>query len=158
MVSSIGSIGSAASLMMPQYQPVKSLSEVTGFEEMVQSIKDRVGESQPVSFDEVQPIEPIQSSSASSTNSSSSSQQANDAADLNKDGTVTPEEAIKYMQMQMMEKMSEDMMSMADENSQSSQQNTGENNKPDPKMRQAAGAYSTVQNSLNAYEGTSIFA
>ena len=83
------------------------------------------------------------------SSSSSSSSSTNSEMDLNKDGQVTSDEVIKYMQMQMMDRMSEQMSSEdgASEMSKQSQQefNTGVEAF---KNKQAAGAYQSVQNSV----------
>ena len=68
--------------------------------------------------------------------------------DLNGDGQVTSDEVIKYMQMQMMEKMSE-QMSSDDGTTMMGQQSQQLNNGIEEfKNKQAASAYQSVQNSL----------
>lgn len=155
MVSSISGIGSAASLMMPQYQPIRNITEVSGFEEMVSSIKDRV---QLQGEDEVNAVTPQTASAPADAPSKNGGTKGaeegkNDPADLNKDGTVTAEEAIKYMQMQMVENMSDDMMEMADDNSQKFQQKIG-NDTSDFQMKQASNAYKSVASSIGKIADT----
>ena len=79
---------------------------------------------------------------------SGSSSGSKSEMDLNGDGQVTSDEVIKYMQMQMMEKMS-DQMSSDDGTTMMGQQSQQLNNGIEEfKNKQAASAYQSVQNSL----------
>lgn len=142
MVSAIGSVQSGLSLYeMIQAQSSSSVNS-TDFEELI-SAADDSGLTDDSSSDSI------------SSSSESSASQNYDPADLNKDGTVTAEEALMYMQMQMLENMASDMGSQADSNPQMSQQQMGSgsnniNSLDDLKMKQASGTYSSMQSALDS--------
>ena len=107
MVSAVGSIGSYAASIF-QYQGLQSTSNVTT-------------DSTAISFDDMvsNGMINVNSDDSSSTgvtamgggSGGGSSSGSKSEMDLNGDGQVTSDEVIKYMQMQMMEKMSEQMSS-----------------------------------------------
>lgn len=139
----VGSIGSISSNIY-QYQL---------------SMPESVQTSQAMSFDELISSGKIENQEADSQNSvfamqsggsgsSSSSSSANSEMDLNNDGQVTIDEVIRYMQMQMVDKMSE-QMSSEDGAFEMGQQGSEQNSAiEDFKTKQAAGAYQSVQNSI----------
>ena len=146
MVSAVGSIGSYAASIF-QYQGLQSTSNVTT-------------DSTAISFDDMVSNGMIDVSSDDSSSTgvtamgggsgggSGSSSGSNSEMDLNGDGQVTSDEVIKYMQMQMMEKMSE-QMSSDDGTTMMGQQSQQLNNGIEEfKNKQAASAYQPVQNSL----------
>lgn len=142
MVSAIGSVQSGLSLYeMIQAQSSSSVNS-TDFEELI-SAADDSGLTDDSSSDSI------------SSSSESSASQNYDPADLNKDGTVTAEEALIYMQMQMLENMASDMGAQSDSNPQMSQQQMGSgsnniNSLDDLKMKQASGTYSSMQSALDS--------
>ena len=84
-----------------------------------------------------------------SAGGSSSSSGSNSEMDLNKDGQVTSDEVIKYMQMQMMDRMSEQTCSddgCFEMGQQASKQ--AASGIEEFKSKQAASAYQSVQNSV----------
>ena len=142
MVSAIGSVQSGLSLYeMIQAQSSSSVNS-TDFEELI-SAADDSGLTDDSSSDSI------------SSSSESSASQNYDPADLNKDGTVTAEEALMYMQMQMLENMASDMGAQSDSNPQMSHQQMGSgsnniNSLDDLKMKQASGTYSSMQSALDS--------
>ena len=144
MVSAVGSIGSYAASIF-QYQGLQSTSNVTT-------------DSTAISFDDMvsNGMIDVNSDDSSSTgvtalgggSGGGSSSGSKSEMDLNGDGQVTSDEVIKYMQMQMMEKMSE-QMSSDDGTTMMGQQSQQLNNGIEEfKNKQAASAYQSVQNSL----------
>ena len=144
MVSAVGSIGSYAASIF-QYQGLQSTSNVTT-------------DSTAISFDDMvsHGMIDVNSDDSSSTgvtamgggSGGGSSSGSKSEMDLNGDGQVTSDEVIKYMQMQMMEKMSE-QMSSDDGTTMMGQQSQQLNNGIEEfKNKQAASAYQSVQNSL----------
>lgn len=144
MVSAVGSIGSYAASIF-QYQGLQSTSNVTT-------------DSTAISFDDMvsNGMIVVNSDDSSSTgvtamgggSGGGSSSGSKSEMDLNGDGQVTSDEVIKYMQMQMMEKMSE-QMSSDDGTTMMGQQSQQLNNGIEEfKNKQAASAYQSVQNSL----------
>ncbi|GEM_PF-1730833 len=139
MVSSIGSIGSFAGAIF-QYQGSLATSNAStdstaiSFDDMVSNGMINVNEDE--------------GTSAAGSGASKCSMGSKDEMDLNGDGQVTSDEVIKYMQMQMMEKMS-DQMSSDDGTTMMGQQSQQLNNGIEEfKNKQAASAYQSVQNSL----------
>ncbi|MEI3256134.1 MAG: hypothetical protein V8R83_12715 [Candidatus Gastranaerophilaceae bacterium] len=144
MVSAVGSIGSYAASIF-QYQGLQSTSNVTT-------------DSTAISFDDMvsNGMIDVNSDDSSSTgvtamgggSGGGSSSGSKSEMDLNGDGQVTSDEVIKDMQMQMMEKMSE-QMSSDDGTTMMGQQSQQLNNGIEEfKNKQAASAYQSVQNSL----------
>ena len=144
MVSAVGSIGSYAASIF-QYQGLQSTSNVTT-------------DSTAISFDDMvsNGMIDVNSDDSSSTgvtamgggSGGGSSSGSKSEMDLNGNGQVTSDEVIKYMQMQMMEKMSE-QMSSDDGTTMMGQQSQQLNNGIEEfKNKQAASAYQSVQNSL----------
>ena len=144
MVSAVGSIGSYAASIF-QYQGLQSTSNVTT-------------DSTAISFDDMvsNGMIDVNSDDSSSTgvtamgggSGGGSSSGSKSELDFNGDGQVTSDEVIKYMQMQMMEKMSE-QMSSDDGTTMMGQQSQQLNNGIEEfKNKQAASAYQSVQNSL----------
>ena len=144
MVSAVGSIGSYAASIF-QYQGLQSTSNVTT-------------DSTAISFDDMvsNGMIDVNSDDSSSTgvtamgggSGGGSSSGSKSEMDLNGDGQVTSDEVIKYMQMQMMEKMPE-QMSYDDGTTMMGQQSQQLNNGIEEfKNKQAASAYQSVQNSL----------
>ena len=137
MVSAVGSIGSYAASIF-QYQGLQSTSNVTT-------------DSTAISFDDMvsNGMIDVNSDDSSSTgvtamgggSGGGSSSGSKSEMDLNGDGQVTSDEVIKYMQMQMMEKMSE-QMSSDDGTTMMGQQSQQLNNGIEEfKNKQAASAY-----------------
>ena len=138
-------IGSSFDNGLSLYQIIQSSTQIetTDFEELISAADDSGLTDDSSSSDSV----------ASSSGSSSS--QTYDPADLNKDGTVTADEALMYMQMQMLDKMASEMGEQADNNAQMSQQHMGAgaenlNGMDNLKMKQAAGSYSAVESAFGA--------
>lgn len=144
MVSAVGSIGSYAASIF-QYQGLQSTSNVTTDSTAI-SFDDMVSNGMiDVSSDDSSSTGVTAMGSGSGGGSSSGSKSE---MDLNGDGQVTSDEVIKYMQMQMMEKMSE-QMSSDDGTTMMGQQSQQLNNGIEEfKNKQAASAYQSVQNSL----------
>lgn len=146
MVSAVGSIGSYATSIF-QYQGLQSTSNVTTDSTAI-SFDDMVSNGMiDVSSDDSSSTG-VTAMSGGSSGGSGSSSGSNSEMDLNGDGQVTSDEVIKYMQMQMMEKMS-DQMSSDDGTTMMGQQSQQLNNGIEEfKNKQAASAYQSVQNSL----------
>lgn len=144
MVSAVGSIGSYAASIF-QYQGLQSTSNVTT-------------DSTAISFDDMvsNGMIDVNSDDSSSTgvtamgggSGGGSSSGSKSEMDLNGDGQVTSDEVIKYMQMQMMEKMSEQMSSHDGTTMMGQQSQQLNNGIEEFKNKQAASAYQSVQNSL----------
>ena len=144
MVSAVGSIGSYAASIF-QYQGLQSTSNVTTDSTAI-SFDDMVSNGMiDVNSDDSSSTGVTAMGGGSGGGSSSGSQSE---MDLNGDGQVTSDEVIKYMQMHMMEKMSE-QMSSDDGTTMMGQQSQQLNNGIEEfKNKQAASAYQSVQNSL----------
>lgn len=134
----VGSIGSVSSSMFQYLLSMPSTTE----------------SSQNVSFDNVLSVNKVDNQSAADSvsnaggTSSTSSSSANSEMDLNNDGQVTIDEVIRYTQMQMTDKMSEQMSSEdgAFEMGQPAQSQL--NGMEELKNKQAASAYGLNQNNF----------
>ena len=142
MVGAIGSISSSIYQYQLTMPDVTQASQAASFEELVSNgkIENPSADSQSAS---------VSAASAGGTSSSSSSSSsANSEMDLNNDGQVTSDEVIRYMQMQMLDKMSE-QMSSEDGAFEMGQQGTEKSNGIEKfQAKQAAGAYQANQDSL----------
>lgn len=116
---------------------------------------EQASTSQALSFDDmvsngiISNPETEESTSGVTAGGSSSSSGSNSEMDLNKDGQVTSDEVIKYMQMQMMDRMSEQTCSddgCFEMGQQASKQTSA--GIDEFKNKQAASAYQSVQNSV----------
>ncbi len=138
----VGSIGSMASGILSYNSSLfssqqASTSQALNFEDMVSN-----GIISNPETDET-------STGVTSAGGSSSSSGSNSEMDLNKDGQVTSDEVIKYMQMQMMDRMSEQTCSddgCFEMGQQASKQ--AASGIEEFKSKQAASAYQSVQNSV----------
>lgn len=134
----VGSIGSVSSSMFQYLLSMPSTTE----------------SSQNVSFDNVLSANKVDNQSAadSASNaggaSSTSSSSANSEMDLNNDGQVTIDEVIRYTQMQMTDKMSEQMSSEDGAFEMGQQAQSQLNGMEELKNKQAASAYGLNQNSF----------
>ena len=134
----VGSIGSVSSSM---FQYLLSMPSTTEY-------------SQNVSFDNMLSGNKVDNQSAadSASNaggaSSTSSSSANSEMDLNNDGQVTIDEVIRYTQMQMTDKMSEQMSSEDGAFEMGQQAQNQFNGVEELKNKQAASAYRLNQNSF----------
>ncbi len=99
MVGAIGSISSSIYQYQLTMPDVTQTSQASSFEELVSNGKVE------------NPSAESSSASVSAAGGSSSSSSSNSEMDLNNDGQVTSDEVIRYMQMQMLDKMSEQMSS-----------------------------------------------
>ena len=139
MVGSIGSISSSIyqyQLSMPESVQT---SRAMSFDELISSgkIENQEADSQNSVF-------AMQSGGSGSSSSSSS---ANSEMDLNNDGQVTIDEVIRYMQMQMLDKMSE-QMSSEDGAFEMGQQGTQQSGIEEFQTKQAGSAYRANEDSL----------
>lgn len=150
MVSSVGSIGSFAADILKQYQEMMSASESvkTGNS---QSFSELVGNGaiSGTQNSSSTGITAMGGASESSESSSSSSSNANSEMDLNNDGQVTADEVIRYMQIQMMDEMTE-QASSEDGSAQMNQQSQAATGIEDFKNQQAAKAYQNSQKLLSS--------
>lgn len=134
----VGSIGSVSSSMFQYLLSMPSTTE----------------SSQNVSFDNVLSGNKVDNQSAADSasnaggTSSTSSSSANSEMDLNNDGQVTIDEVIRYTQMQMTEKMSEQMSSEDGAFEMGQQAQSQLNGVEELKNKQAASAYRLNQNSF----------
>ena len=117
----VGSIGSVASNLFQQYQNIQSSTEAyttkqaLSFDELIGNGKiTNETESQNKNNNALAAIGGSSSKESSSTNSE---------MDLNKDGTVTIDEIMRYTEMQMMEQMKEQMASDEGSNQMSEKDN-----------------------------------
>ncbi len=135
MVGAIGSISNSIYQYQLTMPDVSQTSQSSSFEELVSNgkIENPSAESQSASV------------SAAGGGSSSSS---NSEMDLNNDGQVTSDEVIRYMQMQMLDKMSE-QMSSEDGAFEMGQQGTQQSSGIEEfQTKQAESAYRANQDSL----------
>ncbi len=140
MVGAIGSISSSIFDYQMSLPDVSRTSQTASFEELVSNgkIENPAAETSSVSL----------SAASGSGSSSSSSDSANSEMDLNNDGQVTIDEVIRYTQMQMLDKMSE-QMSSEDGAFEMGQQGSHQNNGIEDFMnKQAENAYRSSQDSL----------
>ena len=134
----VGSIGSVSSSMFQYLLSMPSTTE----------------SSQNVSFDNMLSGNKVDNQSAADSvsnaggASSTSSSSANSEMDLNNDGQVTIDEVIRYTQMQMTEKMSEQMSSEDGAFEMGQQAQNQFNGVEELKNKQAASAYRLNQNSF----------
>lgn len=130
MVSSVSGIGSFASSIFELHS--SSSSQTTSGA----SFEDLVGNGK-IKSDE-------QSSCCAAGQSQGGSQMGSESEmDLNHDGQVTADEVVKYMQMQMMDKMSE-QMSSEDGSAEMNQQSQNSAGMEDYKNQLAARAYASA--------------
>ncbi len=135
MVSSIGSMANSI------LQFTSAAFSAGSTEQAAQSFDELVGSGQ------VSTQESSSSSGVASAGGGGSSSGTNSEMDLNNDGQVTIDEIIKYTQMQMQEQMSEQMSS--DEGAAQMAQDTQKQSGIEEfKSKQAASAYSAIQNSV----------
>lgn len=134
----VGSIGSVSSSMFQYLLSMPSTTE----------------SSQNVSFDNMLSGNKVDNQSAADSisnaggASSTSSSSANSEMDLNNDGQVTIDEVIRYTQMQMTEKMSEQMSSEDGAFEMGQQAQNQFNGVEELKNKQAASAYGLNQNNF----------
>lgn len=102
MVGAIGSISSSIYQYQLTMPDVTQTSQASSFEELVSNgkVENPSAESSSASV-----------SAAGGSSSSEESSNTKSEMDLNNDGQVTIDEVIRYMQMQMLDKMSEQMSS-----------------------------------------------
>ena len=135
MVGAIGSISSSIYQYQLTMPDVTQTSQASSFEELVSNGKVE------------NPSAESSSASVSAAGGSSSSSSSNSEMDLNNDGQVTSDEVIRYMQMQMLDKMSE-QMSSEDGAFEMGQQGTLQSGIEEFQTKQAANAYRANQDSL----------
>ncbi len=135
MVGAIGSISSSIYQYQLTMPDVTQTSQASSFEELVSNWKVE------------NPSAESSSASVSAAGGSSSSSSSNSEMDLNNDGQVTSDEVIRYMQMQMLDKMSE-QMSSEDGVFEMGQQGTQQSGIEEFQTKQAANAYRANQDSL----------
>ena len=135
MVGAIGSISSSIYQYQLTMPDVTQTSQSSSFEELVSNGKIE------------NPSAESSSASVSAAGGSSSSSSSNSEMDLNNDGQVTSDEVIRYMQMQMLDKMSE-QMSSEDGAFEMGQQGTQQSGIEEFQTKQAANAYRANQDSL----------
>ena len=135
MVGAIGSISSSIYQYQLTMPDVSQTSQSSSFEELVSNGKIE------------NPSAESSSASVSAAGGSSSSSSSNSEMDLNNDGQVTSDEVIRYMQMQMLDKMSE-QMSSEDGAFEMGQQGTLQSGIEEFQTKQAANAYRANQDSL----------
>lgn len=135
MVGAIGSISSSIYQYQLTMPDVTQTSQASSFEELVSNGKVE------------NPSAESSSASVSAAGGSSSSSSSNSEMDLNNDGQVTSDEVIRYMQMQMLDKMSE-QMSSEDGAFEMGQQGTQQSGIEEFQTKQAANAYRANQDSL----------
>ncbi len=134
----VGSIGSVSSSMFQYLLSMPSTTE----------------SSQNVSFENVLSANKVDNQSAADSvsnaggTSSTSSSSANSEMDLNNDGQVTIDEVIRYTQMQMTDKMSEQMSSEDGAFEMGQQAQSQLNGMEELKNKQAASAYGLNQNNF----------
>lgn len=131
----VGSIGSVSSSMFQYLLSMPSTTE----------------SSQNVSFDNVLSANKVDNQSAADSISNAggtSSSSANSEMDLNNDGQVTIDEVIRYTQMQMTDKMSEQMSSEDGAFEMGQQAQSQLNGMEELKNKQAASAYGLNQNNF----------
>lgn len=144
----VGSIGSVSSSMFQYLLSMPSTTE----------------SSQNVSFDNVLSANKVDNQSAADSvsnaggTSSTSSSSANSEMDLNNDGQVTIDEVIRYTQMQMTDKMSEQMSSEDGAFEMGQQAQSQLNGMEELKNKQAASAYGLNQNNFVDMITSGIFA
>ena len=141
MVGAIGSISSSIYQYQLTMPDVTQASQAASFEELVS--KGKIENPSPGS----QSASVSAASAGGTSSSSSSSSSANSEMDLNNDGQVTSDEVIRYMQMQMLDKMSE-QMSSEDGAFEMGQQGTQQSGIEEFQTKQAANAYRANQDSL----------
>ncbi len=135
MVGAIGSISSSIYQYQLTMPDVTQTSQASSFEELVSNGKVE------------NPSAESSSASVSAAGGSSSSSSSNSEMDLNNDGQVTSDEVIRYMQMQMLDKMSE-QMSSEDGAFEMGRQGTQQSGIEEFQTKQAANAYRANQDSL----------
>lgn len=135
MVGAIGSISSSIYQYQLTMPDVTQTSQASSFEELVSNGKVE------------NPSAESSSASVSAAGGSSSSSSSNSEMDLNNDGQVTSDEVIRYMQMQMLDKMSE-QMSSEDGAFEMGQQGSQQSGIEEFQTKQAANAYRANQDSL----------
>lgn len=144
----VGSIGSVSSSMFQYLLSMPSTTE----------------SSQNVSFENVLSANKVDNQSAADSvsnaggTSSTSSSSANSEMDLNNDGQVTIDEVIRYTQMQMTDKMSEQMSSEDGAFEMGQQAQSQLNGMEELKNKQAASAYGLNQNNFVDMITSGIFA
>lgn len=148
MVSSVSGIGSFASSIFQIQSSTETAqtSQAKSFDELVGNGSLKISEDSS-STGITAMGGPSESSESSSSSSSSAS--ANSEMDLNNDGQVTADEVIRYMQMQMMDEMS-DQMSSEDGSTEMNQQSQNSMNIDDFKNQQAARAYQNSEKLLSS--------
>lgn len=144
MVSSLSSIGSFAATQLFNYRTEQlssgQTSQSLSFDELVSNSKIQTEEKPSLGVNGITAMPSMKKSSETEDSSSTSSSSTNSDMDLNKDGQVTTDEIVRYLQMQMMENMSEEMCNMQSEEN-TAQQNNDKSNQIDFKNKIAATAY-----------------
>lgn len=136
----VSSIGSVASSLFQSYQEMQASSEVFSTNQ-AQSFDELVGNGK-VSVDGESSGSGITAMGGGEKSESKDKQYSE--MDLNKDGQVTIDEVVKYMQMQNSEKMSE-QMSSEDGSNEMNQQSQKATSIDDYKNQQASKAYASSQ-------------
>lgn len=147
MVSSVSGIGSFASSIFQIQSSTETAqtSQAKSFDELVGNGSLKISEDSS-SRGITAMGGPSESESSSSSSSSAS---ANSEMDLNNDGQVTADEVIRYMQMKMMDEMS-DQISSEDGSTEMNQQSQNSINIDDFKNQQAARAYQNSEKLLSS--------
>lgn len=155
MVSALSSIGSYAASQLFNYRTEQfsggQTNTALSFDELVGNSAIQTEEEPSLGVDGITAMPTMSKSSETSDSSSSSS--SNSEMDLNQDGQVTSDEIIRYLQMQMMERMSEEMCNMQNEEN-SSQQNSNTINQTDFKNKIATTAYKAGEALITAAAST----
>jgi len=144
----VGSIGSIATSVYQNYTSEllsgSSTSQSISFDELISSGVIKTKEEPSLGVNAITATPSMEKSSASSSISDSS----NSDMDLNKDGQVTSDEVIRYLQMQMVDRMSEELSS-EEGVVQMGQQANNLNGLSDFKNKLACSAYKLGENALN---------
>src|SRR5574344_56068 len=151
MVNSISSIGNFQNTLLQSIGSYGSSDSSSIFDSVLSKTQTDTTEASDLSSadDSTQTASNDSTGVTSMGGGSSSSSQTNSEMDLNKDGPVTMDEIIQYMQMQMLDEMSEEMGSEEGSSHMASQSQNSYDTTAF-KTQQAASAYQSGQQLLSS--------
>ena len=137
MIESIGSIGTNIYQNYRELQiSTNSTTQALSFDDLISNGIIKTKEEPSLGIDGITAVPTMESSSSSDSSSSNS----NSEMDLNRDGQVTSDEVIRYIQIQMIDRMEEEICS--DEGTSQMEQQTQNTNNIDAfKNKVAKAAY-----------------
>lgn len=144
----VSSIGSVAGGLFQQYQEMQSSSELYSTKQG-QSFEELIGNGKITAEGESTGTGVTSMGGASESKSESEKEKQYSEMDLNKDGQVTIDEVVKYMQVQNAQKMSEQMSSEEGSN-EMNQQTQKITSLEDYKNQQASKAYASSQSVMDS--------